>query len=58
MWVLIIFAVNISNPADVPARIVLDMPSIHMCEQTLDSMRYTLKYSSYRIEGRCQLKQY
>jgi len=54
MWTLIIIAFNINNPNDVPARITLDMPSVHACEQTLDSMKYTLKYSSYRIEGRCQ----
>ena len=57
MWTLIIIAFNINNPNDIPARIVLDMPSAHVCEQTLDSMKYTIKYSSYRIEGRCQIKQ-
>ena len=53
-WVLILIAVKIGDPTNVPATIVLDMPSAHVCEQVLDSMRYNIKYSSYRIEGRCQ----
>ena len=54
MWALIIIAFNINNPQDVPATITLDMPNAHICEQVLDSMKYQIKHSSYRIEGKCQ----
>jgi len=57
MWTLIIIAFSISNPNNIPATITLDMPNAHVCEQVLESMRYNIKYSSYRIEGKCQ-KQY
>jgi len=57
MWVLIIIAININNPQDIPATITLDMPSLHVCEEVLDSLKYKIKYSSYKVEGRCQ-KQY
>jgi len=54
MWLLIIIAVNINNPQDVPATITLDMPSLHMCEEVLDSLKYKMKYTSYKVEGKCQ----
>jgi len=56
MWLLVILAININNPQDIPAKIVLEMPSIHECEQILDTMKYTIKYSSYKVEGSCQRK--
>lgn len=54
MWILILIAVSINNPQDVPATIILDMPSLHVCEQVLDSMKYQIKYKSYKVEGKCQ----
>ena len=56
MWVLIIIAININNPQDIPATITLDMPSLHVCEEVLDSLKYKIKYSSYKVEGSCQRK--
>jgi len=47
-------AVHINNPADQPARIVLEFDSQQQCERVLSTLTYQVKYSSYKVEGVCQ----
>jgi len=54
MWLMILIAVHINNPADQPARIVLEFDSQQQCERVLSTLTYQVKYSSYKVEGVCQ----
>jgi hypothetical protein len=54
MWTLILIAVHINNPSDVPGRINLQFQSQQHCEQVLQSMTYWLKFEKFKVEGKCQ----
>ncbi len=54
MWILILVAVHINNPSDIPGRINLQFQTQQNCEQVLQSMTYWLKFNQFKIEGKCQ----
>lgn len=56
MWIMILIAVHSNNPQDQPGRVELTFPDQHACETVLSTMTYQLKFSSFRVEGRCQKK--
>jgi hypothetical protein len=54
MWMLILIAVHVNDPKDIPGRVTMEFPSQAACLQALSSMDYWLKFSSFRMEGRCE----
>jgi len=54
MWILLLIAVNISNPQDVPARITIPFESQQSCEQAISKMTYWVKFESFKVEAKCQ----
>jgi hypothetical protein len=50
---MILLAVHINNPADVPGRVELTFPSQAVCEQTLDTLKYQIKFRQFKVEGQC-----
>jgi len=54
MWLLIILAVNINNPKDVPGRLTIEFPSESACVQAQQSVKYWLKFDNFRITTSCQ----
>lgn len=54
MWTLILIAVHINNPNDIPGKINLQFQTLQTCEQALHSMTYWLKFDKFKIEGKCQ----
>lgn len=56
MYLLILMALNIHNPDDIPGRVELTLPSRTICQQALDSIQYQLKFRNFRVEGRCEPK--
>jgi hypothetical protein len=54
MWILILIAVHAKNPHDIPGRVTMEFPTQTACEQALASVDYWLKFSSFRVEGRCE----
>ncbi len=50
---MILIAVHLNDPKDVPARVTLEFPDQQTCEQSLRSMSYWLKFDSFKIDGRC-----
>lgn len=53
MWLLIVIAVHVNNPADVPGMVEIQMPSQQTCEQALSSLKYELKFQSFKVEAKC-----
>ena len=56
MWLLIILAVNINNPADIPGRVSIEFDSEQTCERALLTMEYKLKFDGFRVIGQCVKK--
>jgi hypothetical protein len=54
MWTLILMAIHINNPNDVPGKINLLFQSQQQCEQALLSMTYWLKFEQFKVIGKCQ----
>lgn len=53
-WVLILLAVSISDPKDIPGKVTLEMESLEQCQEKLESMSYWLKFKSFAIIGKCE----
>ncbi len=53
MWLMILIAVHINDSKDIPGKIILEFPEQTVCEQTLKSMTYWLKFESFKVEGKC-----
>jgi hypothetical protein len=57
MWKMILIAVNIYNPNDIPGRVELEFQDQQICQQTLASIKWQLKFTSFKIVGKCEQKQ-
>jgi hypothetical protein len=53
-WILILTAVHINNPNDVPGRVTLEFGTQQQCQAALDSMTAWIKFSQFRIQAQCQ----
>lgn len=54
MWLLIILAVNINDPKDIPGKITLQFASQVECEQAKSTMTSWLKFDNFKVQGKCQ----
>ena len=54
MWMMILIAVHMNNPKDQPGRIELLFQDQKTCEQVLSTMKYDLKFKSFKVDGLCQ----
>ena len=54
MWLLILIAVEMHNPNDIPAKITMQFDTQQQCEKSLQSMSYWMKFENFKIEGKCQ----
>jgi hypothetical protein len=54
MWLMILIAVHISDPKDIPGKITLQFQTQQQCEQVLSTMAYWLKFENFKVEGKCQ----
>lgn len=57
MWILILIAVHVNNPNDIPGKIEILFSSQQSCEYALSTMKWQLKFDSFKVIGKCQ-KQY
>jgi hypothetical protein len=53
MWLMILIAVHIKDPKDIPGKVTLEFPTQQICEQSLASMTYWLKFESFKVEAQC-----
>jgi hypothetical protein len=54
MWLLILLAVNINNPQDVPGRVSIEFATEMACESARASVKYWLKFEGFKITTQCQ----
>lgn len=56
MWILILLAVHVNNPNDVPGIIKIEFNEQKECERAVASLQYWLKFDSFKITAQCQKK--
>jgi hypothetical protein len=54
MWVLIILAVHINNPADNPGRVTIKFETEQQCIKAKSSMEYWLKFDQFKVISECK----
>jgi hypothetical protein len=57
MWILLLLAINVNNPRDIPGRISLEFDSYESCIASATTLQYELKFKNFRIEAQC-IKKY
>jgi hypothetical protein len=56
MWLLIILAVHVNDPKDVPGRVTLEFPTQVECDRAKSTITSWLKFESFKITSQCQRK--
>jgi hypothetical protein len=54
MWLMILIAVHVNNPQDVPARLTIPFESQQACESAIPRITYWVKFEQFKIEAKCQ----
>ena len=54
MWLLILMAIHINDPLDQPGRVELVFHDQKTCEQVLSTMKWNLKFKSFKVVGECK----
>jgi hypothetical protein len=52
-WILLIIAVHVNDPRDIPGKVEVQMSSQQSCEQALATLKYEFKFKSFKVDGRC-----
>lgn len=56
MWILLLTAIHLNNPNDIPAKITIEFETETQCLEALKTIDYKIKYSNYKIEPKCYQK--
>ena len=56
MWLLILLAVNINNPKDVPGRVSIEFESQQACERAQITVQSWLKFDQFKVTTQCVKK--
>lgn len=56
MWLLILIAVHVNNPADIPASLQMTFPTEAECISAKDSLTYWVKFDWFKVTAKCQKK--
>jgi hypothetical protein len=54
MWILLVMAVHINNPTDVPGWIKVPMATEAECERARAGVTAWLKFESFKVTTQCQ----
>jgi len=54
MWILMLIAVHISDPKDIPARIQIPFESSAACEYAKANMTYWIKFDQFKVTSECK----
>jgi hypothetical protein len=54
MWILMLIAVHISDPRDVPAKIQIPFESQAACEYAKTNMTYWIKFDQFKVTSECK----
>ena len=57
MWILLLLAVNVNDPTDIPGRATIQFRSQQECEQARATVTSWLKFESFKVTAEC-IKKY
>lgn len=58
MWILLILAINVNNPNDIPGRVQITFKTQEECREAADNMSSWLKFKDFRVTAQCIRKLY
>lgn len=53
-WLLLIIAVHINNPADIPAKLTLEFATHDACKAAQSSLKTWIKFDTFKVKSECQ----
>lgn len=53
-WTLIILAININNPADIPGKVFIQFETEQQCIKAKETTKYWLKFDSFKVITECK----
>jgi hypothetical protein len=56
MWILLLLAVNINNPQDVPGKVSIEFPTEQACQQAQATVTSWLKFDTFKVTTQCVKK--
>lgn len=56
MWLMILIAVHLNDPTDIPAKMTMEFADQQSCEQAKSSLSYWVKFKNFKVEASCQRK--
>ena len=56
MWILLLLAVNINNPQDVPGKVSIEFPTEQACQQAQATVISWLKFDTFKVTTQCVRK--
>ena len=56
MWILLIIAVHVNDPTDVPAKLNMTTETKEECEKLAQSLDYWIKFKQFKLETTCLQK--
>ena len=57
-WILLLTAINTFNDNDRPAHMTIEFPSLAACQASANTIQYELNFKIYKVEHKCQEKNY
>lgn len=54
MWLLILVAVHVNNPKDIPGKIEIPFPNQQACETAQSNIKWQLKFDTFKIIATCE----
>jgi len=52
--VLLITAMHVNYPEDVPARMTMQFSTIQQCEEARKTINYWIKFKQFKVESECK----
>jgi hypothetical protein len=56
MWILLILAVNINDPKDIPGKVSIEFATQAECEQARANTTSWLKFDTFKVTTQCVKK--
>jgi hypothetical protein len=52
-WLLILVAVHVNNPADIPARLSIEFNTQAECKSAQSSLKTWIKFDTFKVVSEC-----
>ena len=56
MWILLILAVSVNDPKDIPGKVTLEFATEQQCEQSRSTVTSWLKFDTFKVTTQCVKK--